>query len=75
MIYLQMSWKNEFMFYVLADSINFLKDWKKIAQMLSCEFFKISKNVFFKEHLWTTTSDDPSDKENYVLVDKLPLVS
>ena len=24
--------------------------------MFSCEFCKISKNTFFKEHLWTTAS-------------------
>ena len=27
-----------------------------LAQVFSCEFSKISKNTFFTEHLWTTTS-------------------
>ena len=25
--------------------------------MFSCEFYKISKNTFFTEHLWATASD------------------
>ena len=29
---------------------------KSLAQVFSCEFCKISKNTFFKEHLWTTAS-------------------
>ena len=28
--------------------------------MFSCEFFKISKNTFFTEHLWTTDSEEQS---------------
>ena len=28
-----------------------------LAQVLSCEFSKISKNAFFAKHLWTTDSD------------------
>ena len=27
-----------------------------LAQMFSCEFCEISKNIFFTEHLWTTAS-------------------
>ena len=27
-----------------------------LAQVLSCKFCEISKNTFFKEHLWTTAS-------------------
>ena len=27
---------------------------KRLAQVFSCEFYKISKNTFFTEHLWTT---------------------
>ena len=27
-----------------------------LAQVFSCEFWEISKNTFFIEHLWTTAS-------------------
>ena len=27
-----------------------------LAQVFSCEFCEISKNIFFTEHLWTTAS-------------------
>ena len=27
-----------------------------LAQVLSCEFYKISKNVFFTKQLWATVS-------------------
>ena len=30
---------------------------KTLAQVFSCEFCELSKNAFFKEHLWTTASD------------------
>ena len=29
-----------------------------LAQMFSCEFYKIFENTFFTEHLWTTASAD-----------------
>ena len=35
--------------------INFIKK-ETFAQAFSCEFFEISKNIFFTEHLWTTAS-------------------
>ena len=35
--------------------INFIKK-ETLAQVFSCEFFEISKNIFFTEHLWTTAS-------------------
>ena len=28
-----------------------------LTQVFSCEFCEISKNTFFKEHLWATASD------------------
>ena len=28
--------------------------------MCSCEFYKVSKNTFFTEHLWTTASVNSS---------------
>ena len=30
---------------------------KRLAQVFSCEFCEISKNNFFTEHLWATTSE------------------
>ena len=30
---------------------------KILAQVFSCEFYEISKNIFFTEHLRTTASD------------------
>ena len=37
----------------LAGACNFIKK-ETQAQMFSCEFWDISKNIFFTEHLWTT---------------------
>ena len=34
---------------------NFIKR-EALAQMFSCEFYEISKNTLFTEHLWTTAS-------------------
>ena len=34
----------------------FLK--QTFAQVFSCEFYEISKNNFFTEHLWTTVSEE-----------------
>ena len=41
-------------------------DWKKkrtakslifiLAEVFSCKFWEITKNIFFTEHLWATTS-------------------
>ena len=31
---------------------------ESLAQLFSCEFCELSKNNFFTEHLWTTTSVD-----------------
>ena len=33
-----------------------------LAQVFSCEFCEISKNTFFTEHLWTTTSVSLSEQ-------------
>ena len=30
---------------------------EKLAQVFSCEFWEISKNTFFTEHLWRTASE------------------
>ena len=42
----------------LCQSLFFNKVAKKgtLAQLFSSEFCEISKNTFFREHLWTTTS-------------------
>ena len=37
------------------EACNFIKK-EALAQVFSCEFCEISKNTFFTEHLWTTTS-------------------
>ena len=29
-----------------------------LAQVFSCEFYEISKNIFFIEHVWATASVD-----------------
>ena len=38
-----------------ARVCSFIKK-ETLAQMFSCDFSEISKNTFFTEHLWTTTS-------------------
>ena len=40
---------------VVAQACNFIKK-ETLAQVSSCEFYEISKNTFFIEHLWTTAS-------------------
>ena len=39
----------------LIKLLFFLKK-ETLAQVFSCEFYEISKNTFFTEHLWTTSS-------------------
>ena len=34
---------------------NFIKK-DTLAQVFSCDFFEISENTFFTEHIWTTAS-------------------
>ena len=38
-----------------VHACNFIKK-ETLAQVFSCEFCKISKNIFFTEHLWVTAS-------------------
>ena len=42
---------------IMCDALacNFIKK-ETLAQVLSCEFCKISKNTFFTEHVWVTAS-------------------
>ena len=37
-----------------AEACNFIK---RLAQVFRCEFWEISKNIYFTEHLRATTSD------------------
>ena len=37
--------------------VSFLIKLQALAQVFSCQFCEISKNNFFREHLWTTASD------------------
>ena len=39
----------------LPQVCNFVKK-ETLAQVFSCEFCEISKNIFFTEHLWTSAS-------------------
>ena len=40
---------------VASQGFNFIKI-ETLAQVISCEFCEISKNTFFTEHVWATTS-------------------
>ena len=42
---------------------NFIKK-ETLAQVFSCEFWEISKNTFFTEHLWATASEGQQNKLN-----------
>ena len=41
---------------------NFIKK-ETLAQVFSCEFFKIYKNTFFTEHLWATASGETKESQ------------
>ena len=45
--------QNCFFNKVAGGSCNFIKK-ETLAQVFSCEFFEISKNTFFTEHVWAT---------------------
>ena len=45
-----------FLIKLLAEACNFIKK-DTLAQVLFCEFQKISKNTFFEEHLRATASE------------------
>ena len=40
---------------LLEKACNIIKK-ETLAQVFSCEFCEISKNIFFTEHLWATAS-------------------
>ena len=40
-----------------AGACNFINI-ETLAQVFPCEFWKISQNNFFTEHLWATASDE-----------------
>ena len=39
----------------MPQACNFSKK-ETLVQVFSCEFYEISKNTFFAEHLWTSAS-------------------
>ena len=41
----------------VPEACNYIKK-ETLAQVFSCEFCEICKNIFFTEHLWTTASDE-----------------
>ena len=41
--------------HLRPEACNFIKK-ETLAQVFPCEFYEISKNTFFIEHLWTTAS-------------------
>ena len=43
-------------FLIKLQACNFIKK-ETLAQVFSCEFYEISKNTFFTEHLWTTWNE------------------
>ena len=40
---------------VFKQDCNFIKK-ETLAQVFSCAFCEVTKNTFFTEHLWTTSS-------------------
>ena len=40
----------------VLEACNFIKK-GTLAQVLSCEFCEISRNIFFTEHLWMTACE------------------
>ena len=44
-----------FLIKLKAKACNFIKK-ETLTQVFPCEFFEISKNTFFAEHIWTTDS-------------------
>ena len=44
-----------FLIKLQASVCHFIKK-ETLALLFSCEFFEISKNTFFREHLWATAS-------------------
>ena len=49
--------KVSFLIKLQVETCNFIKK-ETLAQVFPCEFFKIFKNNFFTEHLWTTGVTD-----------------
>ena len=45
-----------FLIKLQADACNHIKK-ETLTQVFFCEFYEISKNSFFTEHLWVTASD------------------
>ena len=49
----------------MPGACNFIKK-ETLAQVFSCEFYEISKNTFFTEHLWATASGAYKDKRIFL---------
>ena len=47
---------HDLIFQYFIFSCNFIEK-ETLAQVLSCEFYEISKNTFLTEHLWTIVSE------------------
>ena len=54
-------------FLIKLQVSNFIKR-EALAQVFSCEFYEISKNTFFTEHLWTTASVFAEDEQRNTCV-------
>ena len=54
----------------LLKTCNFIKK-EALAQVFSCKFCEISKNIIFTEHLWTTASYSEQFKSNSNRSEKL----
>ena len=51
----------------MSEACNFIKK-EALAQVFSCEFWEISKNTFFTEHLWATASNEVNGSRAYCLL-------
>ena len=52
---------NIFSFLIAASGLQFYFKKETLTQVFSCEFYRISKNTFFTEHLWRTVITASSD--------------
>ena len=41
---------------------------KVAGEVFSCDFYEISKNTFFTEHVWATASGGKKAKKTYILL-------
>ena len=55
-LFLNKKLQSHFLIKVALSPATLLKK-KTLAQVFSCEFWEISKNAFFTEHVWATASN------------------